>query len=357
MNTDQITINECPSKTWSWLKMNKNRVQIASNFLEKQFELENISQNVKISSQNQDFLITEPNQTKKDLDFSSILKSVVKNQKIIEISENVENPIFINLFYSENESSVCSQKIILNENANAKIIFVYNSDLKNQGQSLISTEILCKKGSSAKIIKIQHLGTDFLQIDDTTFLCEENASASLIQIELGGNKIFSSVHANLLGYKSTFNSETAYLCQKNQEYDFNHVCYQFGKKTDCKMYVNGTLKDNAKKTYRGTIDFKNGCSGSTGDEQEQVLLLNPEVVNNSIPIILCDEEDVCGEHGASIGRLSDEILFYMESRGIEKNQAENIMARAKLHAVASKIQDEKTEQLVEEFLNQIFGDN
>ena len=71
---------------------------------------------------------------------------------------------------------------------------------------------------------------------------------------------------------------------------------------------------------------------------------------------MCDEEDVQGEHGCSIGRLSNEILFYMESRGIDAKSAEKIIARAIINAVLSKIpQDEKVLKLSEDFLNKIFG--
>ena len=72
--------------------------------------------------------------------------------------------------------------------------------------------------------------------------------------------------------------------------------------------------------------------------------------------ILCDEEDVAGEHGASIGRLSDEQLFYMESRGICQEAAENIIARAKIQRVVSLIDDEKVVEQTESFMNGLFGE-
>ena len=137
----------------------------------------------------------------------------------------------------------------------------------------------------------------------------------------------------------------------------NYVVLQYGKKSDCQMFVNGTLRGNGKKTYRGTIDFKNGCSGSTGNEQEETLLLSQQAVNNSIPVILCDEEDVSGEHGATIGRLGDDVLFYMQSRGIPKESAENIIARAKVQALLGKITDDVTVSAVSDFMNGLFGED
>ena len=61
------------------------------------------------------------------------------------------------------------------------------------------------------------------------------------------------------------------------------------------------MKDAAKKIVRGTIDFKTGSSDSAGSEQETVLMLGEDVVNKTVPLILCAEENVAGKHGATIG--------------------------------------------------------
>ena len=196
-----------------------------------------------------------------------------------------------------------------------------------------------------------------MQADETAGFCEENASIEVTHIILGGAQTYLGAGANLSGYKSAFRSDAAYLCADGQVLDMNYVVLQYGKKSDCQMFVNGTLRGNGRKTYRGTIDFKNGCSGSTGNEQEETLVLSPQAVNNSIPVILCDEEDVSGEHGATIGRLGDDVLFYMQSRGIPKESAENIIARAKVQALLGKITDDVTVSAVSDFMNGLFGED
>lgn len=97
--------------------------------------------------------------------------------------------------------------------------------------------------------------------------------------------------------------------------------------------------DSAKKAFRGTIDFKKGSSGSVGDEQEDALLLSEDVVNKTMPVILCQEEDVEGRHGATIGELGEDILFYMQTRGIDEEEAKRIMIKARLDSVAKLIPD------------------
>ena len=119
--------------------------------------------------------------------------------------------------------------------------------------------------------------------------------------------------------------------------------------------MDGTLKDEAEKTFRGTIDFKNGSSQSVGAETENVLLLGDNVVNKTIPVILCAEEDVEGSHGATIGELDEETMFYFASRGIDQELAEDIMPKGKMEVLYRKINDEVTEKLVEEQLAEVMG--
>ena len=86
-----------------------------------------------------------------------------------------------------------------------------------------------------------------------------------------------------------------------------------------------------------------------------MLLLSPTVVNKSIPLILCGEEDIAGEHGSTIGKLGDDTLFYMQSRGIAKQEAEMLMARAKIVRVAALIPDEATVEKINAYLDEVFS--
>ena len=87
-----------------------------------------------------------------------------------------------------------------------------------------------------------------------------------------------------------------------------------------------------------------------------MLLLSDDVVNQSIPLILCSEEDVQGNHGASIGKLDEDLLFYLCSRGFSEQDAIDMMAKAKIEALCRKIGDEDTVQLVERYLEGVIAD-
>ena len=119
-----------------------------------------------------------------------------------------------------------------------------------------------------------------------------------------------------------------------------------GKRTQSAISASGVLADKASKLMRGTIDFRTGCSGSVGNETEDVLLLSEEVRNQSVPVILCSEEDVVGNHGASIGRPDEDMLFYMETRGVDEETACEMLARAKIDSVIGRIPDESVREKI-----------
>ena len=141
-----------------------------------------------------------------------------------------------------------------------------------------------------------------------------------------------------------------YQVRENGLLDMNWLARHTGRKTRSHIQVSGVLSDQAKKCFRGTIDFVRGCAGAKGAETESVLLMGQNQVNQTVPLILCEEEDVDGSHGASIGRLDDKMLFYLASRGISEEKARRLIARSRIDLMKALIPDEKVRDEVDAYL-------
>ena len=363
---ENITVNEIPSLTWNWMKMNRDKVDLGSTFPLAKPEIANLGSGIAvtggkpadlegccfasgiINQKNPKLVDGKPHFDLVTEDTSHPVAKLFddKTAVTLRIKGKIEKPVILNL--NKNEAFASEQFIVAEGNSESTVVFVYEG---SAAEEIVRIKVLAKENAKIHIAKVQLLGTDSLQLDDTAVIAKEGAEVRFTQIELGAKHVNSGLGVILEGYKSKFKSEVAYICKKDQVLDMNHIVYHTGKKTECEMNVNGTLLDNAFKTYRGTIDFKNGCAGSKGNEMEEVLLLSPKAVNKSLPVILCDEEDVEGEHGATIGRLSKEILFYMQSRGISEAEAEKILSRAKIQAAADLICDEETKEKINAFLD------
>ena len=172
----------------------------------------------------------------------------------------------------------------------------------------------------------------------------------LADVILGGKNVNAGCLACLKGDKASFYERTGYKAETGAKYDFNYVARHEGKKTEADIHANGVMYQDSYKLMRQTIDFLRGCSESKGAEREEVLLMDENLVNKSIPLILCKEEDVEGEHGASIGKISDEILFYLRARGLSDESIYDLMANGKILTVISEIDDAEYEKKLTDIL-------
>ena len=350
-----IKINPLPVPTWNWMKMNATEMTLKSVRAERlEPRIEN-SDGVVFSDDADGFERIETGcGENSDILFASKEASplVITAPK----GKKIASPVILNYDCGKKDSAVCAQIIRAEEGSEITVIIVSRSDDETAGTFALRTLIFAEKNAVVHVVKAQLLGKNTANVDDTGIRVEENAAVTADHIILGGGETFTGLDAALDGYKAEFKSETAYLCTGAQKLDMNFVVRHFGRSTNSFMYATGALYGSAHKTYRGTIDLKKGCAGSDGEEQEETLLLSPLAVNKSIPMILCGEEDVAGEHGATIGRLGDDVLFYMQSRGFSKREAENTVARSKVAAAIASVPDKKVQEEIADYLDGVLND-
>ena len=194
-------------------------------------------------------------------------------------------------------------------------------------------------GAVLRLIQIQLSGGK--SVNSVRVKCGRKARFEWYRVVLKGGPVYDSCRAELAGDGSSFAAETAFLRSGEELLDLNVEAVHLGRRTESGIHVSGVMSGRSGKIFRGTIDLRRGCKGAAGNETEEVLLLDPEVRNRSLPVILCAEEEVTGNHGASIGRLDEGLLYYLTSRGLETEAARKMMAAARLQAVIRKIPDEK----------------
>ncbi len=82
-------------------------------------------------------------------------------------------------------------------------------------------------------------------------------------------------------------------------------------------------------------------------------MLGDDAVNKTVPIILCEEENVEGTHGATIGEMDDETRFYFESRGIDRQTAERLLSRAAIERVARQVSSDEARRAILDELDEV----
>ena len=296
----------------------------------------------------------------KDAPSTDIVRNAIKKAgiplKVITTKKGVkvEEPVKITYKAGE-ENSLNSHIIYVSEGSELTLIEVFESENKENLLGLQTRVYVCEN-ASIKLVRVNLLSDSTDHFDDLGFHLENDAKAELVQLELGGKRSYVGVRTELVGRKSEYRSATGYLCKGDSLLDMNFVTNEWGKKVSSNMDASGVLLDNSTKVYRGTIDFKEGAKGASGFEKEDTLLFSPSIINKSVPLILCHEEDVEGDHGATIGRIDEKLLFYIKSRGIDEKAAKQLMTEAYINAVTEQIGDDETEGKVIKYVSEVFND-
>ena len=344
-----IDINKLPVPTWTWLKVNENTVAVPDVITKAAYEMDEVSDEVKVGAVDFSSLCLGDVELGAGDEFRKFSHKAKTGGVSFTVGSGVkvEEPVRITYDFgsaeadSDSEGKLSRTAIVLGEGAELTVVMTFKG---KAGFGANDIRIRAAKNSKLNLVEIFQLeeGSQFVDSIGGRYL--EKGGLKLIQVSSCKGNLSLGCSADLDGYKSTLEIETGYLVAGNDKLDINYVARHRGRKTDTKINVSGVLRDNASKTFRGTIDFIRGCKEATGDEREDVLLMDEGVHNNTVPLILCAEEDVEGTHGASIGKISDEILLYFMSRGIPENEITELMAKSRIDAVVGRIPDEITRE-------------
>lgn len=363
---EEMLINQLPAPTWNRLRMNDTKLadmELPQDICEPRVSLQgsvclNKNKNTACCGCSEHALCSVHGS-----DFAKIPTGVGEDmaklgagQVLRLVADAGKSVASLTLSYADAVSCYNRLEIEAKAGSELTVFMTYISTAQAKGHSSVQTKIAASDGAKVKLVQVQLLGQDFMQLNDVGCELGANAAFELLQLQLGAKRIYNGVRTELLGEAADFKAAIGYYGRQGQTIDMNFIANHYGKKTTCEMTADGVLQGGAKKLYRGTIDFKNGCGGAVGDEKETVLLLSDDVVNQTIPLILCSEEDVQGNHGASIGKLDENLLFYLCSRGFSEQEAVDMMAKAKIDALCRRIDDEETVQLVQRYLEGVMHD-
>lgn len=329
--------NFIPCNTWNSTRVNNTEV-LLPNLSPKEYSL------VKSENKNLDFSYEK-------FSFSNELTETLKaftnlSLDFVSTKENSLNKIVSLELNEENNQLVDIIKIKAEENSTLNLALDYFSkeDVKGFRHTIIEVE--AEENSNVKIFISQRFSLDILSIQSVYYKVKKNANVEFIQVDLGSKENYLSYIGELVEKEANVNINSIYFGKNDQKLDFNYVANQIGQATNYDLSIKGALADRAQKTCRATIDFKRGSSISKGSEQEYVTLLSDDIRNVAVPILLCTEDDVEGLHAASAGKIDEDILFYIMSRGFSETEAKRLILESKFAETIDLIDNEEIRKRV-----------
>lgn len=194
-----------------------------------------------------------------------------------------------------------------------------------------------------KISKVQLHDKTVRHIEHRYADAGKESTVDYVSAEIGAKTTAVYYKTDLMHDESNFNSQAMYLGNDDQVVDFSYWVPTQGIKTNTDIVTTGALLDTSKKFFRGTIDFLRGGKKAVGSESDTCILLSPKVHSISVPLLLCKEDDVVGNHASSAGQIDKDKLFYLMSRGFSEAGAQLIIVESNIRPVIDAIGDKDLE--------------
>jgi len=287
--------------------LNQTPIRTAKNFNINNIELNDleISENVQdfknleiMQESGKDEVKVVPNEYEKiEVKYGSGLeKQIEKNANkniIININSKTNKDIKLVFEFDKNNLNLIENiKINVEKDTNCCIYIIYKQKDSSRCYHNGLIRVNCDLNSKA-VVNIVNLMNDrssnILSIDG---ILNQNAVLKYNIVDFGGKNSITNLYSNLVGENSNNIINCIYLGTEKELIDINYIAELYGKKTNVEIEVQGALKNEAVKHFKGTIDFKKGCKKAQGNENEACMLLSEKAKSLALPMLLCSEEEV-----------------------------------------------------------------
>lgn len=280
-------------------------------------------------------------------DYFEVNITIPKNVKI-------DNSVLIEYDFLDGDFLVDRINFIYEEESSCNFIVTYKSCDKSMCTHHLFESVKSCENSTGNITFINLMNDksiNLMAIENDVF---SNSSITHNILDIGGNVRIYNVYSNVFENGKNY-LNNIYLGNNDNLIDMNYYLNNNGINSSNIMRVEGVLDGSAKKVFRGTIDFIEGCTNSIGDENENCILLSNKCISRSLLQMLCHEESVVGSHGVSSGRIDEDKLFYIMTHGYSKRAAEKLIVMAKFNEIIKNISDSKVidevQNIIEEKLS------
>ncbi|HZL76616.1 MAG TPA: Fe-S cluster assembly protein SufD [Bacteroidales bacterium] len=247
----------------------------------------------------------------------------------------------INLVQSEEDTFNQHRSLIVAEkNSDVTVIICDHTLSPNKFLTNGVTEIYVGENAHFEIIRVQNEHNNAGKITHTFMHQERNSYASSNNITLHGGLVRNSTYHFLGGEGAECKSLGLYLADKWQHVDnFVNVDHAFPNCTSNQLFK-GVLDDMATGAFNGRIYVHRDAQGTVAYQKNNNILLTDDAKMDTKPQLEIYADDVKCSHGATVGQIDDEALFYLQSRGIDKREARLMLMFGFAHEVIQNIKVE-----------------
>lgn len=259
-----------------------------------------------------------------------------------------------NVILIEDQAAIIVQEEITTDQEQTDAVQAASPEVSDSNSNTRSSKTLVCGTSEMLVGSGAHLTmTTYQQLDPTAeyFMTRRaqaasDANVTLALIELGANLLKSRLDVLLTGVDAKSNVTAIAFPHAKQHLDLSTDVLHGVRNTYSQTLVKAAAIEHGQGRYSGNIRIIPGAHGSEASLRDDSLLLSPNAHIDAVPALEIAANDVQAFHGATVGAIDAEIRFYLMSRGITAQQAEQMIALAFFDSALQRIADETLREQV-----------
>ena len=252
----------------------------------------------------------------------------------------IKEPLHSLFWYQGNNVGAFSHNVIwLEEDSEATFVQEYASETGQNINKFHSgiLEVHVGRNASLKMVELQSWGEGVWNVMHEKVNVQQNGELTWIFGSLGSHltKSFSSV--DLAGPGATAKVSGFYFADADQHLDMDTEQNHLSQNTTSDLLYKGAVTGAARSVWQGNIYVAPGANGTDGYQANRNLILSTKARADSIPGLEILADDVKCTHGATVGKVDPEQIFYLRSRGLNENEAKHLIVEGFFETIMERI--------------------
>jgi Fe-S cluster assembly protein SufD len=329
-----------------------------SHIIDKNIEISNLQQEFKKGNET----VAKHFSTIANYDNESLVAlntAFANDGAFIHVPENVvvENPLLlIYLTSGNNENGIAQPRnlFVIEKNAQVSVIESYQNPNETNAFSNKVSEIYIKENAQLNFYKLTMNEPGYHHIGTTAAVLEKYSRFNACTINFGGALVRNNLSAIFKGENAEANLYGIYVLNNKDHVD-NHLFLDHAV-PNClsNQLYKGLIDDKATGVFNGKIMVRQDAQKTNAFQSNKNMLLSEEATMNTKPELEIYADDVKCSHGATIGQMDKNALFYLKTRGLDDATAKNIMFQAFVGEVIEKVSIEPLKNYLLEKLHEKF---
>jgi len=284
--------------------------------------------------------------------FSTLNTATLENGIFVHVAAGFDGGRFLlNWSTTEGEARLFNSRICIVLEAGAKLELIEqfesaNANTSNANTSNVVFQAGLGEGASLQHVRLQQESHDAGLITRTEVTQQADSNYAYYGFDLGGGLVRHDLHCSLNGSAASASLNGAYLLDGSRHVDNHARVDHMAPDGFSEQYFRGVAGDSGKAVFNTAVYVHPGADGTEAKQSNANILLSKRAEIDTKPELEIYADEVIASHGATVGQLDEQAIFYLRSRGLSEEQARQILTTAFCQSVSDKLADRELAEAI-----------